>query len=108
MPTKCIDIADNKKLGHASPVAMAAFLICFIIMNIFITIGFLWFILTAIIYIITQVFFQYTPRVIWLSLRFMGKSTRLSPSFPDLLYVPDEARFNEIRKIMDDETVVEG
>jgi len=43
MATRCIDISENKKLGHTSPIAMAAFVGLFVIISALVPAGIMFF-----------------------------------------------------------------
>lgn len=104
MATRCIDISENKKLGHTSPIAMAAFVALFVIISALIPAGVMFFILISLSFILTQIFFQFSPRFIFLSIRFLLRNSYLTPSFFDNDYIYNEAKIKNIEKILPEVT----
>jgi hypothetical protein len=100
--TRCIDISDNRKLGTISPIAMFVFVGCYIGLTAFMDFGILYFICVMVAYILTQLFFQFTPRYVWLTLKFLSTNAYLTPSFTDDWYIVDETRFSNIQRILPD------
>jgi hypothetical protein len=100
MAIQCIDIADNKKLGSPSIVAIGAWVACFVTLTALMKTSFLYFICLAVSYLITQIFFQYTPRIVILSIIFLTKNHYLTPSFEDSEYIGDETQFKNIQRIL--------
>lgn len=97
---KCIDVSDNKKLGAVSPVAMFAFAAIFIVLTAVMKAGFLYFILVFASYVLTQIFFQYTPRYVLLTLKFLVTNSYLTPSFEDFSYIADETKITGIANVL--------
>jgi hypothetical protein len=102
MATKCIDISDNKNIGSNSPLSIFAFVAIFILLTAVMKTGIVYFILLMVAFIFTQVFFQYKPRYIFLTIKFLGKNSYLTPSFTDRNYLSDETRIPEIVKILNE------
>lgn len=100
MATRCIDISENRKLGTVSPLAIFAFVGIYIILTAFMEPGFTYILLLAVSYILTQIFFQYTPRFIFLLLKFLLTNARLSPSFQDEKYIGDHNQIKSLQKIL--------
>lgn len=100
MATRCIDISENRKLGNVSPIAIFAFVGIYIVLTAFMEPGFTYILSLALSYILTQIFFQYTPRFIFLLLRFLITNHRLSPSFEDERYVHDHRKIKSLQKIL--------
>lgn len=98
--TRCIDIAENKKLGTVSPIAMFVFVGIYVILTALMQFGIMYFIMVAISYILCQIFFQYSPRYIFMTIRFLATNSYLTPSFKDQDYVFDETQFNGIKRIL--------
>jgi len=103
MATRCIDISENRKLGQTSPVAMFVFIAIFILLTALMTVGILYLILVCLAYIFSQLFFQFSPRFIFLSLKFVLRNSYLTPSFSDELYLEKEERISGIRRILPEE-----
>jgi len=102
MATRCIDISENKKLGHTSPIAMAAFVGLFVIISALVPAGIMFFILISLSFILTQIFFQFSPRFIFLSIKFLLRNSYLTPSFEDEEFIFDETRVPSIKRILPD------
>jgi hypothetical protein len=100
MATRCIDISENRKLGTVSPLAIFAFVGIYIILTAFMEPGFTYILLLVISYILTQIFFQYTPRFIFLLLKFLLTNARLSPSFQDEKYIGDHKQIKSLQTIL--------
>jgi hypothetical protein len=100
MATRCIDISENKKLGHTSPIAMAVFVALFVVISALVPAGIMFFILVSISFILTQIFFQYSPRFIFLSIKYLLRNPYLTPSFEDKEVVYDEGSIKNIKKIL--------
>jgi hypothetical protein len=104
MAIQCIDISDNKRMGSPSIVAIGTWVVCFIILTAIMKNSFLYIIFLAASYLVTQIFFQYTPRVVILSIIFLTRNHYLTPSFEDTEYIPDETQFKNIKRILADKS----
>ena len=102
MATRCIDIADNKKLGTTSPIAMFAFVGLFILLSALMEVGIMYLILIVLSFVFTQIFFQYKPRYIFYTLKFLSRNAYLTPSFKDDSYLADETRIPQIVKVLNE------
>lgn len=102
MARQCIDISENKRMGTTSPIAMFAFVAIFIIITAVMQLGFMYLIVLIVSFVFTQIFFQYKPRYIFLTMKFLGKNSYLTPSFHDKDYVADETTIPQIVKILND------
>lgn len=100
MATKCIDIAEDKKFGNVSPLAVFAFVAIYIVLTAFMEPGFTYVLLLLASYILTQIFFQFTPRFIFLYIRFLITASYLTPSFQDDMYVVDHKKIKPLQKIL--------
>lgn len=100
MATRCIDISENRKLGTVSPLAIFAFVGIYIILTAFMDPGFTYVLLLAVSYILTQIFFQYTPRFIFLLLKYLITNAKLSPSFNDDKYLSDHRQIKSLQQIL--------
>jgi hypothetical protein len=103
MATRCIDISENKRVAQTSPIAMFVFVGLFIALSAVIPFGFLYFILVFVAYILSQIFFQFSPRFIHLSIKFILRNSYLTPSFRDKNYLELENRIENIKKILVEE-----
>lgn len=103
MATRCIDISENKKVAQASPIAMFAFVGIFILLTALMKVGFIYFILVVLSYILCQLFFQFSPRFIFLSLKFILRNSYLTPSFEDEDYLNEEYRISNIKRVLREE-----
>lgn len=102
MATKVIDISENKKVSSVSPVAVFAWVACFVVLTALIRDNFfLYFILNFVAWILTQIFFQFSPRFVFLSLRFLSTNAKLSPSFKDKNYLQNTTSIKSLSKILD-------
>lgn len=102
MATKCIDISENKKLGTTSPIAMFAFVAIFIGITALMEVGFMYLIVLIVAFVFTQIFFQYKPRYIFLTMRFLTKNSYLTPSFNDPDYLADETKIPQVVKVLNE------
>lgn len=98
--TRCIDISENKKLGTVSPVAMFVFVGIYVVLTALMQFGIMYFICVVISYILCQIFFQYSPRYIFLTIKFLSTNSYLSPSFEDDNYFTDETQFEGVKKVL--------
>lgn len=100
MATKCVDISADKNLTHASPFAMWAFIACYIVTNILMKPDFLFLIVIFIEMLLCQIFFQYSPRLVFMTLQYLGKQEYLTPNFDDIKYYPYEKHIPELDKVI--------
>ena len=100
MSTRCIDIADNKKVGTTSPISIVVWIFLFLILNAFVDLGFSYLIFLLVITVFVMIFFQYKPRYIFLLLRMKTKNSYFTPSFPDVDYIADETKIKNIAAVM--------
>jgi hypothetical protein len=100
MSVKCIDLSEDNSLKEASPIPMVAFSFCFFIINIFLPFDMLYIIVSIITFGICLVVFQYSPRIVFLTYRFLTRHSDLSPNFQDKSYVPNELINKNIEKII--------
>lgn len=102
MATKCIDISDNKKLGTTSPIAMFVFVAIFIVQLALMDIGFMFLIVFVLAFVFTQIFFQYKPRYIFLTMKFLTRNTYLTPTFEDKSHLSDETSIPQVLNILNE------
>ncbi len=100
MATKCIDISENRKLGNVSPLAIFAFIAIYIILTAFMEPGFTYVLLLALSYLLTQIFFQFTPRFIFLLIKFLMTAHYLTPSFEDKEYLVNHKNIKKLQTIL--------
>lgn len=100
MATLCVDISADKNLTNASPLAMYAFIICYIITNMLMKPDFLFLIIILIELVLCQVFFQFSPRMVFITMQFLGKQEYLSPTVEDEKYVANEELIKPLKKIL--------
>ena len=100
MATLCVDISADKNLTNASPLAMYAFIICYIITNMLMDPDFLFIIIIIVELVLCQVFFQFSPRVVFITIQFLSKQSHLSPTLEDIKYIPEEKDLVPLRKIL--------
>jgi hypothetical protein len=101
MPTQCIDISADKNISNASPFAMGAFMVCYVITNLLMKASFIYFILLIVEFIICQVLFQFSPRVVFLSIRFLTMQKYQTPTHEDLKYYPMEQDLSNLQPILE-------
>ena len=102
MATRCIDISENRKMSNMSPIAMFVFIPVYIILTALMEPGFTYVLVLFLTFVLIQIFFQYTPRYIFLTLRFLLTNSDLTPSFVDEEYVYDENSIKSLNKILED------
>jgi len=105
MARKFLDISEDSRFKSTSPVAIGAWLICYIFINIFVDLGimyFIWLILSA---VFCHLFFQYQPRFIYLTYLFLIKHVDLSPNFDDKQYIYDETKYEDILRVMHEDEI---
>lgn len=100
MATLCVDISADKNLTNASPLAMYAFIICYIVTNMLMDPDFLFLIVILIELVLCQIFFQFSPRMVFITMQFLSKQEHLSPTIEDEKYISDEKELKELRKII--------
>jgi hypothetical protein len=100
MATQCIDISADKNLTQSSPISMFAFIICFIITNLFMKPDFLYVIVVLVELILCQILFQFSVRMVYLTIIFLFRETLMSPTSTDVKYHPDENSLVAMKKIL--------
>ena len=100
MATRCIDISENKKLGTVSPLALFVWVAVYIVLTALMKLGIMYFIMCAFSYILCQILFEYSPRYVLLTIRFLSTNGDLTPSFDDKEYITDETQFKDIQKVL--------
>lgn len=102
MATKCIDISDNKRLGTTSPISVFAFIAMFIIIVALTEPSLMQVILILLALVISQVFFQYKPRFIFLTIRYIFKNGYLTPTCEDKHFYLDDLSIKSVREALSD------
>lgn len=97
---KCIDISENKRITAVSPVAIFVWVAIFIALSAVMTVGLMYLICCFISYVFCIILFQYSPRFVFMSVRFLVTHAYLTPSFKDDQYITDETRMKNITKIL--------
>lgn len=100
MATLCVDISADKNLTNASPLAMYAFIICYIVTNMLMKPDFLFIIVILIELVLCQIFFQFSPRMVFITLQFLTRQEFLSPTIEDEKYHSNEKELVALRKIL--------
>lgn len=107
MATQCIDISADKNLSDQSPIAMFAFVICYIVTNILMDPSFMFVIVIFIEFALCQILFQYSSRIVYLGAKFLLTHSDLSPTFKDKAYFPSERDIVGIRMILPEDELYE-
>jgi hypothetical protein len=97
---KCIDISENNKVSSVSPIAIFMWVGIFIILTAIMDAGVLYLICSFLSYVLCMIFFQYSPRFVFMSIKFLVINSYLSPSFVDDQYIVDEKRLKNVTKIL--------
>lgn len=106
MATQCVDISADKNISQASPFAMAAFVVYYIVLNFLMEADFLYFIFLVIGFVICQVLFQFSARTVFLTMQFFVTHQVLTPTFKDAEYHPiaeDIPRLNKLLEKYEDD-----
>lgn len=98
MPTRCLDIKEDKRFSTTSPIAIGVWLALFLVINVVMPLGFMYFIVNIFVFILVHLFFQFEARLIFLSLKFLKVHSVLTPNFEDKTYLQDETRFAQIAR----------
>lgn len=99
MPTKCLDIKEDRRFTTTSPIAIGVWLVLFLIINVVMPLGFMYFIVNIFVFILVHLFFQFEARLIFLSLKFLKVHPILSPNFEDKSFLQDETRFAQVARV---------
>jgi hypothetical protein len=100
MARKCIDIAENRKITSVSPIAMFMWVGIYVILSAIMDFGLLYLICVFLSYVLCIILFQYSPRFVFMSIRYLGTNSYLTPSFEDEQYIVDEERIKNITTIL--------
>jgi hypothetical protein len=100
MATLCVDISADKNLSNSSPLAMFAWVICYIITSVFMKPDFLYLIIIIIEMVICQILFQFSPRLVFLTLQFLNTHHNLTPSFVDAKYYHNERDISALESVL--------
>ena len=100
MAIKCIDISENRKLGNISPLAIFAFVASFVVLTAIMEPGFGYILALAVAFLLTQIFFQYTPRFVFLYIKFLFTNAKLTPTLVDEKYVSDHYQIKSLNKVL--------
>lgn len=102
MATRCVDITENKRYRTTSPISIMVFVILFVVQNIFMDASFAFIIVALLLFVFTQIFFQYKPRFIYLGYVFLTKNSYLRPSIKDKQYIFQEEKITNIAKVLNE------
>ena len=105
MATRCIDVKEDSRFKSTSPIAIAAWLVSFIIINLTVSLGLMWIVINLAAFLFTHIFFQFEARYIYLTYLFMILHTDLSPNFRDPKYVDDETKYPELKRVLKDDYI---
>lgn len=97
---KMIDVSADKNLTDTSPIAAGVFAFMLVITSALVpatTVVF--YIIVLIEYLLSMIFFQHSPRIVYLTLLFLFKHEKLSPTFEDKDFVFNENEIVELSKI---------
>lgn len=100
MPTQCLDIQADKRFSTTSPISMGVWFVVFLIINVLVPLGVLYFILSLLSFALVHMFFQFEARLVFLSLRFLKTQVTLTSHFKDRAYMSDLTKFSQIEKAM--------
>lgn len=102
MATRCVDVSENKRYKTTSPIAVMVFVFLFVLQNIFMDASFAFVIVAILLFVFTQIFFQYKPRFIFLGYIYLTKNSYLRPSNSDPLYIFEEEKISNIAKVLNE------
>jgi hypothetical protein len=101
MATKVIDIAADRRVVSTSPLALGVFFIAYIITTLLMDLSLIYLILLAIEFFLSQAFFQYSQRTVFLFMfDWLPMATQLTPTIPDKQRKLDIRKFESIEKIL--------
>lgn len=100
MPTICLDIKEDKRFSTTSPISMGVWFVCYLIINVLVPLGVLYFVLSLLSFALVHMFFQFEARLVFLSLRFLKSQKVLTPHFKDKAYIPNLTKFKKVEKAM--------
>ena len=106
MAMRCIDISENRKIGNISPIAIFAFVACFVVLTAVMNPGFTYLLSVILAFILTQIFFQYTPRFVFLYIKYLFTNSKLTPTFYDEKYMSNHFKIKNLQKILPDRSLV--
>lgn len=106
MATKCIDISDNKRLGTTSPISIFVFVAMLILIIVFTDPSLMQLILVLLALVISQVFFQYKPRFIFLTIRYIFKNAYLTPTCEDKHFYLDDLSIKSVRESLSENEIL--
>ena len=105
MATLCVDISADKNLSNSSPLAMFAWVICYIITSVIMKPDFLYLIIIIIEMVVCQILFQFSPRLVFLTLQFLNTHNNLTPNFRDTKYHDNEREIKGLESVLIEEEV---
>ena len=106
MATQCIDVKEDKRFSTTSPIAVGVWLLFFLIINVLVEFGLMYFIVNVIVAVFTHLFFQFEARHIYLSYLFLTKHPRLTPNFEDKRYIQDETKFVNVARVTSEKDLI--
>jgi len=106
MAIRCIDIAENRKISNISPIAIFVFVGCFVVLTAVMNPGFTYLLSVILAFILTQIFFQYTPRFVFLYIKYLFTNSKMTPTINDEKYVVNHYKIKNLQKILPDRILV--
>lgn len=100
MATRCVNLNDDKRITQVSPIAIFVFVGCLVIESALMDFGILYLIVLAISYFVCHALFYYSPRFIFLSVKFYLKYALLSPTLEDNDYLFEERNILNLQPIL--------
>lgn len=102
MATEFVDIERNKKVDQYSPIAVLVFVAIFIVLTIVMRPSIMYLLFLVIDYVFVNLFFDYEPRFVFMTIMAMFKHQYLVPNFKDKEYLPTIDQLPSIKKILPD------
>jgi hypothetical protein len=100
--TEVLDISTSSGRRTTSPISVVLWFIYFIILNVLIKDDLIiLFILSVVGWVVFDVLFKFTPRLVYMTLLYILEAQVLSPSFEDKLYYPKFVEIPELRETID-------
>ena len=101
MATKVLDISTSAGRRTTSPISVVLWFLYFILLNILIKDDLIILAILSIVgWVVFDVLFKFTPRLVYITILYLLEAQVLSPSFEDKLYYPEFVKIQELTEVI--------
>ena len=95
-----INVSADKALKDQSPIPVFVWVVCYVITSLVATFDLMFLVIILVEFVVCQILFQYHPRTVYLTMKFLVTHYRFTPNHEDEEYIYDEYSIEGLREVL--------